>query len=191
MKPDTRSSLIDVATGQVRRQGYSAFSYADLANVAGIRKPSIHHHFPTKEDLGVELVATYSEQFSQELDRIDSETENVIERLRAYARLYRQALDAKQGCLCGVLASEIAVLPPRVQAGVRQFFRENLRWLERTLRSGCASGRLRNGVEPRRDARTVLATLQGAVLIALSVQQPASFDQAVEGLLRGLSIERA
>jgi TetR/AcrR family transcriptional repressor of nem operon len=191
MKPDTRSSLIDFATGQVRRQGYSAFSYADLANVAGIRKPSIHHHFPTKEDLGVELVATYSEQFSQELNRIDSETEDVIERLRAYARLYRQALDAKQGCLCGVLASEIAVLPPRVQAGVRRFFRENLRWLERTLRSGCGSDRLRSGVEPRRDARTVLATLQGAVLLALSVQQTASFDQAVEGLLKGLSTERA
>jgi TetR/AcrR family transcriptional repressor of nem operon len=191
MKSDTRSSLIEVATGQVRRQGYSGFSYADLASVAGIRKPSIHHHFPTKEDLGVELVALYSERISQELDRIESETEDPIERLRGFAGLYRQALDEKQGCLCGVLAAEMAALPPRVQAGVRQFFRVNLRWLERTLGSGCTSGRLRIGVEPRRDARTVLATLQGALLVALSVQQPASFDQAVEGLLRGLSTDGA
>jgi TetR/AcrR family transcriptional repressor of nem operon len=159
--------------------------------VAGIRKPSIHHHFPTKEDLGVALVETYTERFSLDLDRIDGESDDALGRLRAYARLYRQGLDAEQGCLCGVLASEMAVLPPQVQAGVRKFFRVNLRWLERTLRSGCASGRLRTGVEPRRDARTVLATLQGAVLVALSVQQPASFDQAVEGLLRGLSIEGA
>ncbi len=27
--------------------GYNGFSYADIAEVVGIRKTSIHHHFPT------------------------------------------------------------------------------------------------------------------------------------------------
>ena len=187
MRLDTRSSLIDVAIGQVRRQGYSAFSYADLAEAAGLRKPSIHHHFPTKEDLGVAMVGTYSERFSEELARIDDGHGTAIERLRAYARLYRQGLGTDQGCLCGVLASEVAVLPPRVQAGVRQFFQLNLRWLERTLQGGCAKGQLGDHVEPRRDARAILATLEGALLVALSLQQPASFDHAVDGLLAGLA----
>jgi AcrR family transcriptional regulator len=31
--------------------GYSGFSYADIAEVVGIRKASIHHHFPSKVDL--------------------------------------------------------------------------------------------------------------------------------------------
>ncbi|KAE9771026.1 TetR family transcriptional regulator, partial [Escherichia coli] len=31
--------------------GYKSFSYADLAERVGIRKASIHHHFPGKEDL--------------------------------------------------------------------------------------------------------------------------------------------
>ncbi len=97
MNLDTRSTLIDVATSQVRRQGYSAFSYADLADAVGIRKPSIHHHFPTKEDLGVAIVAAYTERFSGELDRIDAETGKVLERLRAYARLYREGLESGKG----------------------------------------------------------------------------------------------
>jgi TetR/AcrR family transcriptional repressor of nem operon len=187
MNLDTRSTLIDVATSQVRRQGYSAFSYADLADAVGIRKPSIHHHFPTKEDLGVALVATYTKRFSDELERIDAEIGTVIERLRAYAGPYREGLGVGQGCLCGVLASEVAVLPQRVQAGVRQFFGLNLRWLERTLREGRSTGALRRDVEPEREARTVLATLQGAMFVALSLQEPASFDQAVAGLLKGLT----
>ena len=187
MSLDTRSTLIDVATSQVRRQGYSAFSYADLADAVGIRKPSIHHHFPTKEDLGVALVATYTERFSDQLDRIDAEISTVIERLRAYAGPYRDGLDVGQGCLCGVLASEVAVLPQRVQAGVRQFFGLNLRWLERTLREGRSTGALRKDIEPERDARTVLATLQGAMFVALSLQEPVSFDQAVAGLIKGLT----
>jgi TetR/AcrR family transcriptional repressor of nem operon len=191
MNIDTRSSLIDIAISQVRRQGYAAFSYADLADATGLRKPSIHHHFPTKEDLGVALVATYAERFSDDLAKIDAGHGTAVERLRAYARLYRQGLGTEQGCLCGVLASEVAVLPQRVQAGVRQFFQTNLRWLERSLRDGRERGDLGGHVEPRRDARTVLATLQGATLVALSMQQPSSFDHAVEGLLAGLAAAAA
>jgi TetR/AcrR family transcriptional repressor of nem operon len=134
-------------------------------------------------------VETYAERFSGDLARIDAGHGPALERLRAFARLYRQGLAADQGCLCGVLASEVAVLPARVQAVVRQFFQLNLRWLERTLQDGLAKGQLGGNVEPRRDARTVLATLQGATLVALSLQQPASFDHAVDGLLAGLSAQ--
>ena len=191
MSLDMRSTLIDVATSQVRRLGYSAFSYADLADAVGIRKPSIHHHFPTKEDLGVAIVAAYTERISEQLDRIDAKTGDMIERLRAYARLYREGLEGRRGCLCGVLASEVAVLPQQVQAGVRQFFGLHLRWLERVLRDGRANGLLRDGVEPRVAARTVLAALQGALFLALSLEEPAAFDQAVAGLLKGLRAEHA
>jgi TetR/AcrR family transcriptional repressor of nem operon len=191
MSLDMRATLIDVATGQVRRLGYSAFSYADLADAVGIRKPSIHHHFPTKEDLGVAIVAAYTEHVSEQLDRIDAKTGDMIERLRAYARIYREGLEARRGCLCGVLASEVAVLPQQVQAGVRQFFGMNLRWIERVLRDGRSNGLLRDGVEPRVAARTVLAALQGALFLALSLEEPAAFDQAVAGLLRGLRAEHA
>ena len=191
MNTDTRSNLIDVATGAIRRQGYSAFSYADLADAVGIRKPSIHHHFPTKEDLGVAIVDAYTEEFAQELDRISARTDDVIKRLRAYAGLYREGLAAGQGCLCGVLASEVAVLPRRIQLGVRQFFDLNLRWLEKTLREGRADGALRSETKPQHEAKTVLAALQGATFVSLSLQDLSAFDQVVTGLLRGLSADQS
>lgn len=190
MNPDTRSNLIDAATGAVRRQGYSAFSYADLADAVGIRKPSIHHHFPTKEDLGSAIVEAYTARFSDELDRISARTADVVKRLRAYAGLYREGLAAGQGCLCGVLASEVAVLPRRVQAGVRQFFDLNLRWLEQILREGRAEGVLRSDVKPPHDAKMALAVLQGATFVALSLHDLSAFDQAVTGLIRGLSADQ-
>jgi hypothetical protein len=62
-----------------------------------------------------------------------------------------------------------------------------LRWLERSLREGRSTGALRTDIEPGRDARTILATLQGAMFVALSLQEPASFDQAVAGLFKGLT----
>jgi TetR/AcrR family transcriptional repressor of nem operon len=92
-----------------------------------------------------------------------------------------------------VLASEVAVLPPRVRAGVEAFFAANLRWLERVLDEGrqhAGDGRrspLRRGLDPRREARTVLAALQGAMFVALALGAPESFDDATAGLLAGLS----
>jgi TetR/AcrR family transcriptional repressor of nem operon len=190
MSTDTRGTLIDAALGLVRRHGYAAFSYADLAAAVGIRKPSIHHHFPSKEDLGVALVTAYGERIADRLRVIEDEVADPIGRVRAYATLYREGLPAGQGCLCGVLASELGALPPRIQAGVRQFFAGNLRWLEKILGDGLAPRRRTAGVA-RRDARTVLAALQGAMFVALSLGDPASFDQALEGLLAGLEAGRA
>jgi TetR/AcrR family transcriptional regulator, transcriptional repressor for nem operon len=184
MVGDTRPILMESALGLVRRRGYSAFSYADLAEVVGIRKASIHHHFPSKEDLGEALVAVYIENFAEALRQIDQKTTDPIERLRLFAALYREGLARKEGCLCGVLASEIAVLPPRVQAGVRRFFAANLEWLEQTLTAG--AGDLRPGIDPHRDARTILSALQGAMFLALSTEDPAAFDSAADGVIAGL-----
>ena len=49
MSITTKAALMNCAETQMRSKGYSAFSYADLAVEVGIRKASIHHHFPTKE----------------------------------------------------------------------------------------------------------------------------------------------
>jgi TetR/AcrR family transcriptional repressor of nem operon len=186
MNTQTRAILLETATAVVRRQGYSGFSYADLADAVGIRKPSIHHHFPNKEDLGVAMVAVYTEDFIERLRSIEAETNSAIERIEAYAGLYRQGLAAGQGCLCGVLASEISALPSRVQAGVREFFKLNLRWLEQTLRAGRIDGDLRHTIQAGREARTALSTLQGAMFVALSLREPEVFDAAVTGMLAGL-----
>jgi TetR/AcrR family transcriptional repressor of nem operon len=186
MLTDTRSRLIDDATTLVRRRGYAGFSYADLAEAVGIRKPSIHHHFPLKEDLGAAIVEAYSEQFAERLADIWATSDRPIERLSAYAQPYREGLQNSQGCLCGVLASELLALPPKVQAAVRTFFVMNLDWLDRVLRDGRpAMGGGRKGTS-RRQAETILSTFQGASLLALALGEPKAFDNAVEELLEAL-----
>ena len=185
MSRSTRDTLMETATGLVRRRGYSAFSYADLAEAVGIRKASIHHHFPSKEDLGEAVVDLYTADFAEQLDAIHNEARDPFERLERYAALYRDGLARKEACLCGVLASEIAVLPERVQNGVRRFLSLNLGWLERTLEEGSQDG-LNRDIQPRREARTLLSALQGALIIGLSTQDPAAFDETVEGLLSSL-----
>ncbi len=51
----TRQQLIDVGADLLCRHGYTGFSYQDLAHELGIRKPSVHHYFAQKTDLGLAL----------------------------------------------------------------------------------------------------------------------------------------
>lgn len=186
MRTDTRTALIDDATALVRRHGYAGFSYADLSEAVGIRKPSIHHHFPLKEDLGAAIVEAYSLAFADRLSDILARSGDRTARLREYAGLYREGLLAGEGCLCGVLASELAGLPDKVRLGVQRFFAVNLRWLEEVLQDGKPPRGTLGANVTGQQARMVLATLQGAVFVALAMNAPETFEAAVDGLLAAL-----
>jgi len=49
---DTAERILDIAQDLIQRRGFNAFSYHDIAAPMGIRKASIHYHFPSKADLG-------------------------------------------------------------------------------------------------------------------------------------------
>jgi len=53
---DTRKKIADVAEDLIRRVGLNAMSYKHIGDAVGMRKASIHHHFPKKETLVDELL---------------------------------------------------------------------------------------------------------------------------------------
>lgn len=55
-KPVLRADLLSVARGAFAELGYSGASMNEIAGRAGIRKPSLFHHFVTKEALYIEAV---------------------------------------------------------------------------------------------------------------------------------------
>jgi TetR/AcrR family transcriptional regulator, transcriptional repressor for nem operon len=189
MSTDTRTQLVADATRLVRRRGYAGFSYADLAETVGIRKPSIHHYFPFKEDLGVEIVDVYTERFKVSLADIWAEFDTASGRLSAYAELYREGLAVGEGCLCGVLASELSGLPPALKSGVERFFALNIEWLERVLLDGAKAPGKRRLAAARQRAQIILSAFQGAVFVALATNATETFDSAVSGLLSILQSE--
>ena len=179
----TRQALLDAASDLVRSRGYAGFSYADLSDRVGIRKASIHHHFPTKDDLGLALVEQYCELFAGALLEIDGRGASATDRLEAYVGLYRQSLQQELGCLCGMMASDIGLVSPQVAAGVRRFMRLNRDWLERTIAEGLQRGEIPAGPSPHAMALALLASCQGSLLVARALGDIAVFDQATGSLL--------
>ena len=105
MTLDTKTALMDAAEQAVRARGHDGFSYADLSEIIGIRKASIHYHFPAKADLLTAIMVRYCDTMQSELEAISDRFETAADRLSAFVDLYRNALqDCTSLCLCVAFA---------------------------------------------------------------------------------------
>lgn len=182
MEKNTATQILDVAQEMVRNRGYSAFSYADISKQVGIRKASIHYHFPSKDELVKELVKRYREGMIRACDRIAQSNASLDQQMFQFADLYRNGLKDKQICLCAMLAADYAVLPQAVQEEIQTFFQETEAWLTNLLQQGCDTQQWT--CQPEQEAKGLIAMLQGAQLLARSTTDSnTTFEQVVYPLL--------
>lgn len=187
MPPTTAERILKTATRLVQVHGFSAFSYADVAADLGIRKASIHHHFPTKDDLGLALVRQYHAEFTAALAEIDLK-KDARDRLMAYVRLYDDVLaQGNRMCLCGMLAADTSQLPERTRLALQEFFDSNIVWIASVLASGKKAKRLRFDGSPDAMAWTVLTTLEGAMLLARPYADAKRFRQVAQQLVNRMT----
>jgi TetR/AcrR family transcriptional repressor of nem operon len=185
--PGTATRILDIAEQLVQVHGFNGFSYADIAAELGIRKASIHHHFPTKADLGARLIGRYRERFAHALRRIESGGADARDMLAQYVRIYAEVLRDNRMCLCGMLAAEITALPRPLRAALRKFFDENEAWLADLLERARRAGELCFAGPARAQARHIISSLEGAMLVARSYGEVRRFDSAASILLAGLA----
>jgi TetR/AcrR family transcriptional repressor of nem operon len=180
---DTASDILDIAERLVQSRGFNGFSYADVSSELGITKAALHYHFPGKAELGESLIARYTDRFGDALAAIDAETASAPDKLLAYCDLYRSTLRDQRMCLCGMLAAEFNTLGQPMREAIIKFFDQNQQWLIGLLETGRRAGTV-GFVEPvDQAAQTIIAALEGAMLIARPYQNPAVLDAVIERLL--------
>jgi len=188
MNTNTIDQILDTAQRLVQTVGFNAFSYADIAAEVGIRKASIHYHFPNKADLGQALVSRYTRAFSEALAAIDAQAQSEGERLRKFTELYKAGpMQEFRVCLGVMYSTDYVTLPEPVQAELSRYFAVNLNWLEQVLSRGAEEGALSYKGSAKMQAHQFLAALQGAQLQARSFKDIGIFDAIAEGLLAALA----
>lgn len=181
------TAILDVAEALLQTRGYNGFSYADVAEELGVSKASLHYHFPSKAELGRALIERYRRVFVQALDSIDHRTSDPLEKLRRYVELYNSVLSNERMCMCGMLAAEIATLPLPMQEDLKVFFDENERWLTAVLEDGLRAGAFRLRESPNERARLLIASLEGAMLVARSYGEASRFHTVAASILGDVS----
>jgi TetR/AcrR family transcriptional regulator, transcriptional repressor for nem operon len=164
-----KNEILDFAQEIIQKRGYNGFSYADISRAVGIRKASIHHHFPSKEALAVTVVRRYRERFISYLAKIAAEGKNLRDKINKYAKLYEAVLQEDRLCLCGTLASDIETLPDVLKKEIQAFFVDNVEWLSKILSlhySSFSKKRLSDV------SWQIISSLQGAVIMAKMSEKP-------------------
>ena len=169
--------------------GYNGFSYADISEIVGIRKASIHHHFPSKVDLVRELVKRYREDGQASVAVLEQKVPNALDILKAYANHRAACIEdaSRSYCVCAMLASELPSLPTEVATEVTNFFRFISSWLASVMERGSKQGELSLTSAPHVEAETFLATVYGAMLSARTYGKPEVFSMILEPALSRLT----
>jgi TetR/AcrR family transcriptional regulator, transcriptional repressor for nem operon len=150
-------------------RGFNAFSYADLAQAVGISKPSIHYHFPAKQDLALELIRRYRRQLADGLAWVDSSSTETNTRLQMYVQYFAGLVRDQKLCLCAALAVDAETLSEPVRLEVAQALAQKTTWLSQML--------------PEQTAKRFVATVEGAMLLARANQDPNLYDSVCAALL--------
>lgn len=164
---NTQQDIIDTATVLMMNCGYNAFSYADIAERIGIRKASIHYHFPGKNDLARSVVARYRTDARLGLELVMRTVPSPLEQIERYVSFYDQEFQGQpRMCLCALLAAEMPTLPEDVRTEVQLFYQEQEKLLADILKAGKQTGQMRFEETPEIAAQMLLAELEGAMLAA-------------------------
>jgi TetR/AcrR family transcriptional regulator len=160
--PSTKELILAVARRRFADQGFAGTSLNEIADEVGIRRPSLLHHYPSKEELyRAVLLDSFSGWVSlvEEANLGPREGWPQVERmLRAAFRFFEESPDfvrlVRWEALVGgpILRNELHIL-------LKPMFERGAAFLEREM----DAGRLR-----RYDARQLLLTGYGAVLSYLS-----------------------
>lgn len=185
----TSDQILASARSFIISGGYSGFSYADISAVVGIRKASIHHHFPSKVDLVRTLVTRYREDAETGLAQVADAVPNASELLQVYAGNWARCIEDASipFCVCALLASELPALPPEVASEVTAYFRFLSSWLTAVMERGAEQGTLAIEASAEVEAEMFMATVHGAMLSARAQNNPALFNAILKPTLARLT----
>ena len=180
--PDNKTKIIDAAENMIRAGGYNGFSFGKIAAEIGVKSSSVHYYFPTKEDLALEVAIRYKENFIAALGDPKPKGSTPAEIIKRYSNLFQTAFDTSgKVCLCGMLSTEVQLLPEKVRAAVIDFVDANVNWLQQALGLDEKGETMPRSKEA---AQWIYCSLQGAMSAAALTNDRSWIDAAASSALQ-------
>jgi len=183
----TRDQILDAAGRLIHLRGYHNTSLDDVLRESGVGKGNFYYYFKSKEGLGYAIIDRVVQGFLERtLEPAFADTEaDPVEQIHAFldrlVEIHRRR-NCVGGCPMGNLASELS----DVHEGFRQRLAEIFdHWrvkLADALERGRRRGRLRADLDAAAAAGFVVASLEGAILMAKVTRDIAVLEKSVTEL---------
>lgn len=166
----TKMALLAAGEHIFLAKGYHHTGIQEILESAGVPKGSFYHYFASKEDFGLQVIASFAKTQHLKLKHgLGNQTLSPLTRLRSYFEVNCQALEASEfryGCLIGNLSQELADQSEAFRTQLDQIWATWQAQLAACLQQAQDQGEIPVTQNPLTLAAFCLSSWQGAVLQA-------------------------
>jgi len=185
-KPSHREKLLHVGMQVVHERGFGGASVRDIVQAAGVPQGSFTNHFTSKEAFGLEVIGLYFANACELMRRtLRNDDLPPLQRLRAYideGKAGDEASGMKNGCLFGNFTAEANDCGDPIRLRVVEAFAEVQAGIAYCLRAAVKAGEIAPSTDCDELAAFILASLQGARLLAKAQRSPLPVERFKEVL---------
>ncbi len=178
-----KDTILDCAQELIQRLGANGMSYNDISKEINITKASIHHHFPSKEDLINSLLIRYRTEFKTSLDEILNSSVKPRNKLQKLMSIFENTLskgNKDRTCLCGMLSAELFSLSDETANLVREFLNDTSDGIYKILKEGKEDNSFKIEGNLKITSDLILACLEGGLFMARAEGGPERFHKLLK-----------
>ncbi len=164
---DIRVRILDEATRLFGRRGYGSTSVRELAEAAGVTKPTLYYWFQSKEGLFVAAVERQLETLRSLVHDVMELPADARERLEAFCARYVDDGAADPDGVRLLVAVEGPREDGRPEIDLLQIHTESLCAIQRLLADGVEQGLVRRDVDPTVASLALLGILNTHIMAVL------------------------
>jgi TetR/AcrR family transcriptional regulator, transcriptional repressor for nem operon len=177
-----RARIVQAAAELIHDHGVAGTTLEDVKVAAQVSGSQLYHYFPDKDEL-LQAVINHQADSLVGHNRHALDSPDGIAAWRNMIVAGVRHGQGKGGCPLGSLGGQLAESNPDARALIAAGFERWSTTLSERLRLLHADGKLAPGIDPDDFAITLLATLQGGLLLAQLQQNPRPVETTVDCLL--------
>jgi TetR/AcrR family transcriptional regulator, transcriptional repressor for nem operon len=175
-KPSNREKILTEGLRVVHKRGFGGASVRDIVQAAGVPQGSFTNHFTSKEAFGVEILELYFANGRAVIDQtLRNDALPPLQRLRDWINTTKNRLNRdgmRNGCLFGNFTAEACDHSEIIRHRLVEIFAEIQEAVAYCLRAAVAAGELAPSLDCDAIAGFVVASAQGANLLAKAQRSP-------------------
>ncbi len=181
---NTKDRIVELGRDYMQRIGYHSFNYKQIALELNIKNASIHHYFPSKEDLGLAVIEKDRQDFIQLTQKYRKA--KAMDKLEALIANYEYFFsEGRKLCVLSTFSSSYNEITERMQLAASQYGELVTSWLTATLKEGLEAREF-SFKEPAEDLANVwMALMPGSLLVGRMGGKP-TFDRVIGSLRQTL-----
>jgi TetR/AcrR family transcriptional regulator, transcriptional repressor for nem operon len=179
----TRARIVAAAAALIHERGVAGTTLDDVRTAAEVSGSQLSHYFAGKDELLEAVIDRQADVVVSNQEQADLGTTEGIKAWRDMVIAAARRAGGKGGCPLGSLGSQLAESDPEARALIAAGFARWSSAIGDGLRTMQAAGRLPAGVTPDDLAVTLLAALQGGLLLAQVQRDTRPLETAVDTIL--------